>query len=365
VPQPSLAFHFEPLAPGADQTLALEPMLDPGAAAAPAGVGRIPAFIARLDGGSVLGLSYIPVTSDLATCLSAFSHNPYNPFNIRNGEAPGTIEVEGETRNPQRIVARFDAADDYDEGVVIGNHDNFGHWLYNHLSRVSLAAAAPRLQGVPLLVGENVTRTQLECLEHLGYPEAKLIRLRRGRLARFRTLWAPMMPLCGINGLLYWSPGAVESLRERLRIKRAAGQGRRLYLTRRASRWRRVVNEDELLEKLKHWRFEVIDPGALSIAQQLELAADTEAIVGPFGASMNMLLFAPAGARVVEMNFQTTNMDINPVLCHRFGQPYAVVKAQPVVEGDDPLHYDLTADPARVEAALEALGLRPPDPTTR
>ena len=47
--------------------------------------------------------------------------------------------------------------------------------------------------------------------------------------------------------------------------------------------------------------FEVIDPGALSPAEQVRAFAEAECIVGPHGAGLTNLAFAAPGAAVVEL----------------------------------------------------------------
>ena len=77
---------------------------------------------------------------------------------------------------------------------------------------------------------------------------------------------------------------------------------RRLYVSRgHAKRTRRVENESELLAVLEPLGFEVIDPGALSSADQVRAFAEAEYIVGPHGAGLTNLAFASPGAAVLEL----------------------------------------------------------------
>jgi hypothetical protein len=346
---------FEPLDEKIETSYSFEWMIDPalqsGEAIADAQTYR--PCMARLDRGSLLGLTFLPVAGDKSTCLNFYAHNPLNPNQFE-------VLGEGETVryvNADTVEGKFSGVDRYDEGVLVGNRENFGHWLYNHLARLALIESAPGLQGVPLVVGENVTAGQVECLRLMGYPDSMILRLRRGRLARFRTLWAPQMLFCGYGARLFWAPGMVDFLRMRLGVRPGARAkpGRRLYVTRRTSQWRRVVNEDEIVALLEARGFEIIDPGTLSIARQIEIASDAEIIMGPFGAGMNLLLFAPGNATVIELKFESVSMDINPMLCHRIGQRYIAVTAMPV-DGDHSMNADMLVMPERVRQSLDAAG---------
>ena len=360
VPDPRQCFEFEPMTEEGARRYAFRQMVKYWTLSSEeaAQLQYFPPHVARLDHGSVLGLSFVPVARDKRTCLNFFIHNPGNPDKFKNPEVADTLrQVDTES-----IEGRFDGLDRYDEGVLVGHNRNFGHWLHNHLARLALVAAAPRLEGVPLVVGESIPPPHLECLERMGYPDPMLIRLRKGRLARFRTLWVPTMPLCGFAGRVFWSPGTIDFLRERLGVDlgACAQPGRRLYITRRTSRWRRVLNEDAVVALLSLWGFEVVDPGALSIARQIEIASEAEIIVGPFGAGMNLLLFAPRDATVVELNYLSDRMDINPVICRHIGQRYAAVTAAPNIAHARAMDHDFTVAPDDIARTLETMGLRQP-----
>lgn len=357
---PDQCFEMEPLPDETTSRLFLEPSIlewsEPTLAAA--ALARIPPFVARIDRGSVLGLSFLPATADWRSCLNFLVHNPANTKKIVGYEGADTLPIIANGR----LLTCFDGADEYDQGVLIGNFDNFGHWLWNHLARLALVASLPGLGGVPLVVGENITANQLESLVLMGYGESSLIRLRKGRLARFNRLWAPMMPFCAYNSWVYLAPGVVAFLRQKLGIGESpapAARRRRLYLTRQSARWRRVLNERAVLDFLAGWGFECIDPATLSIRQQIEVAAGAEVVMGAFGAGMNLLLFAPGDAAIIELKTQAGVMDMNPVLTRQTGQRYLAVQATPISAPNiAALDYDMTVTPEQLQEALEAAGLR-------
>jgi capsular polysaccharide biosynthesis protein len=61
------------------------------------------------------------------------------------------------------------------------------------------------------------------------------------------------------------------------------------------------VNEAEVLELLTERGFTVVDPGALSVAEQIRACAGASIIVGAHGAGLTNLMFAAPGAAVVEL----------------------------------------------------------------
>jgi capsular polysaccharide biosynthesis protein len=95
------------------------------------------------------------------------------------------------------------------------------------------------------------------------------------------------------------SPNAIavlESLTDR--IGAARDGPKRLYVTRNAGNTRRLTNEDAVVDVLRPLGFVVVDPGRLSFAEQIQLFAGAERIVGNCGGGLTNLVFAPRGVRV-------------------------------------------------------------------
>jgi capsular polysaccharide biosynthesis protein len=80
--------------------------------------------------------------------------------------------------------------------------------------------------------------------------------------------------------------------------------GRRLYFSRRGHSMRVMVNEAALEAALRTRGFEIVRPERLSVAAQVQMMQEAEILVGPTGAAMTNALFAPAGARIVEIQPQ-------------------------------------------------------------
>ncbi|MDS9470062.1 glycosyltransferase family 61 protein [Paracoccus sp. MBLB3053] len=121
------------------------------------------------------------------------------------------------------------------------------------------------------------------------------------------------------------------NLRETVRqaLAPSTNEKRRLYVTRKSSRVRRVVGEEILISKLSRLGFECISFEDLSIREQAQTVSEAEMIVSIHGAGMTNMLFADPGCRVIELsNLQTLRKrfgDFNPLAiasgvhyCHVF-----------------------------------------------
>ena len=77
---------------------------------------------------------------------------------------------------------------------------------------------------------------------------------------------------------------------------------RRIYVTRGASTNNRSVrNESAVLDTLGERGFENVDPGSMSVVDQIRTFAEAAVIVAPHGAALVNLVFASPGARVIEL----------------------------------------------------------------
>ena len=124
---------------------------------------------------------------------------------------------------------------------------------------------------------------------------------------------------------------------------------------------RRVVREDELWALLEARGFEKVEPGGLSPQEQIDVFAAAEMVVGPHGAALTNLLFAPEGVTVLEL---FTASYVNQ--CY-----WSISRSIPdahyeyLIDGDVTRHgpgspmnailADIEIDPARVVAAVDRL----------
>ncbi|MFW6028235.1 MAG: glycosyltransferase family 61 protein [bacterium] len=80
--------------------------------------------------------------------------------------------------------------------------------------------------------------------------------------------------------------------------------GTRLWMTRgvgaRTARRNLLVNEAEVYECLRRHRFEIVDPGSMSVADQIGTMRNAEVISGPHGSTFIHSMFMNEGANVVE-----------------------------------------------------------------
>jgi hypothetical protein len=184
--------------------------------------------------------------------------------------------------------------------VLAGRGDHsYYHFLLDILPRLATLDAPgvpePDRWYVPLQHG-----FQRQILELAGFlPGPEIVDADLVPHVRAESLLVPTFP----DNHLRTPPWTVEFIRRRLRDPALElVPGRRIYVTRGRERNNRIVtNEPELMEMLGNLGFTMVDPGSLSVADQIRTFAEAECIVGPHGGGLASLAFASPGASVVEL----------------------------------------------------------------
>lgn len=233
---------------------------------------------------------------------------------------------------------------------------NFYHFLHDALPRVAVLEQAgvemPDRWYVP-----RTTRFQSELLELWGIGEDQVIDSDQVRHVRAETLVVP-----GLASTIERNPPWVSQLlRERLvppGLDRVPG--RNYYLARDAGRHNRaVLNQPEVMKVLEPLGFEVLDPGALSVREQIRAFAEADIIVAPHGASLANLPFCSPGASLLEL-FPSMSIvaDYWKMTCGIAGLEYQYLSGTGPAAGTSRHEFvvaDITVDLPRLESMVHAL----------
>lgn len=180
--------------------------------------------------------------------------------------------------------------------LLLGVHTNHFHWLLMSFARIALLSRED-LQVDSVLVPAGLTPVHLEairCVKALhGIP---LQPVRRGESLRVRSLVLPWNVASG-SGV---NPAAVAFLRSLMPARTGGGQ-RRIYIDRRKSSTRRLMNEEELIKDLRRVDIEPVQLEGLSLRDQANLLREANLVVAPHGAGLANIAWAVSGTRVIEL----------------------------------------------------------------
>lgn len=194
---------------------------------------------------------------------------------------------------------------------------NYFHWWIDVMPKCWMIEQSPH-RGCQLLMPPLTQRFQRESLHLLGQHAHEMTR----PIHRFSQMIA-------IRGLTYGSAQAIapqltefaQWCRERANLT-SGRRERKLFLSRKRARVRRLVNEEEVLASLGS-DFESIELESLSVREQARLFSEAAAIAAPHGAGLTNILFCTQQTSIIEFMYEdgVTNTSYRQMAA-LLGHPY-------------------------------------------
>jgi Glycosyltransferase 61 len=228
---------------------------------------------------------------------------------------------------------------------------NYFHWWIDVLAKCWMLDNSP-YRNCRLMTPQLTHDFQDESLRLLGLKTKSLTK----PLQRFRRL-------IFAHGL---SPGSTQAIapqviefarwsQGRLGLT-AAPRTRRLFLSRRGARKRRIVNEDEILAMLGP-DFESVHLEGMSVREQASLFSEASIVVAPHGAGLTNLLFCVPPTPVIELVSEDLPPSTYRQLAGLLGHPYLAVPCQQSTNETlrKPGDRDMSVSAKRVATAVQHL----------
>lgn len=238
--------------------------------------------------------------------------------------------------------------------LAASNGDNYYHWLFDSLPRLRLLElAGTRLNAIDgFVLNLSHPSFQIQSLRHFGIPFTQLLYPSRLAILQPDRLIVPSMP---------GSPGSppkwvCDWLREKFLPRSRPHPNRKIYISRRRARGRRICNESELEPLLARHGYEIIDAEHLSFDEQVSLFSSAASVIAPHGAGLSNLVWCHPGTTVLELQSPTHAERCFQVVAEHGGLRYAAAMLEPAP--GDTFHNrftDLVADPQALARALDTL----------
>lgn len=207
-----------------------------------------------------------------------------------------TRDIEYNTLRPKLKPSRLPG----EYITLIARHSaSYYHWFTETLPRLWLLDSLP---DAPLLLPTTMKEYQRESLALLGIPSERVVELPEG-CYELDQLYFPSFPAYATfttDWTFSASDRSLRWLREKLSGKRLTRKEKRIYISREGVAHRRIINEDSVMRALEGEGFLIVDANPLSLSEKINLFGDASFIVGAHGAGLTHMLFAAAGAKVVE-----------------------------------------------------------------
>lgn len=214
-------------------------------------------------------------------------------------------------RSTETIFARRPATAEatVPEAVLLGGRCgvNYFHFLIEYVTKGYIVERIAELDGLPLIVPDDLYPQELELLE-IVFPGRALVRHRRGTRIDVAKLHVPStmtyVPDCPKTP--FWQVSAVNHdslawLRDRvlaaIAIPAGTPRNRKIFLAR--FQGRNIENAEAVTEIFRASGFEIVDTAKMTFAEQVVTFATASHIAGPVGAAFSNLIFCAPEAKIL------------------------------------------------------------------
>lgn len=265
-------------------------------------------YVVKLEGGRVWGNNGAIITADDQFVWDLSKEFGPAKFDPRKHSIFNRIKL----KTPERFEGSLAVIASPGSGV-------YAHWLCDIIPRISLLKKTGVLDKVDkILINYERLDFQLETLDRMGISEDRLINCIQDLDFHLAAgiLYVPSYPnehgtvnpwVCQEVKKIFHQAGGLPQAKTFGSAEVSVPTGRtdlpkRLYISRAKANGRRLLNEDELFSFLQEeYGFIKIFTEDYDMAGKVELFGKAECIIGPHGGGMTNILFAEAGAKVIDL----------------------------------------------------------------
>lgn len=232
---------------------------------------------------------------------------------------------------------------------------NYGHWMIDTLPKVGLLREFDDLPRCLFVLNEQPSpamhQVVLDSLGLFGITPDQLLFLNRDR-CEFERLTV-------LGTLTHHperkSPLAIEILEELAGRVPPTESVARLYVTRRGTRRRRLLNEEAVIDLLSGYGYRVVAPQELTVAEQIAQFRAATHVVGVMGAALANLAFSPRGVSLLSLATPAMKHDyFYDIICLKQGR-YRGLQGSTDSRTDESLDSDFSVDLDQLSRGLEWL----------
>ncbi|NJK64484.1 MAG: glycosyltransferase family 61 protein [Synechococcaceae cyanobacterium SM2_3_1] len=187
---------------------------------------------------------------------------------------------------------------------------------------------------------------QRETLERLGIPGQKVIQTQINPYIEAETMIVPSVSLpCP-------SPKSINFLRRKFLVQEQKIPSR-IYISRRDSSRRRLLNEDEVIELLAEFGFRSYLLESMSVLQQASLLSSAQVVISPHGAGLTNIIFCNPGSKIVEIFSPQYVKNFYHILSNMFNLEYFYLVGEEIDKSSGVIHQDTIVNIQKLKSLIE------------
>ncbi|PAX59722.1 glycosyltransferase family 61 protein [Brunnivagina elsteri] len=183
--------------------------------------------------------------------------------------------------------------------VLSGDH-NYFHWMFEVLPRIHLLEKSGfNIQEIDhFFLNECRYSFHHETLAALGIPLKKIIE--HNKISHIKAKQIVLPSLAGDTPSM--APWVCNFLRDKFLNGTTNKKSlKRIYINRIDAKYRKILNEAQIIDFLSKFGFESLTLALMSVAEQAEIFSSADVIVAPHGAGLANIVFCKPETKVVDI----------------------------------------------------------------
>jgi hypothetical protein len=182
--------------------------------------------------------------------------------------------------------------------VTTEGSNTYYHWLFDILPRIFLLEKSGLMDEIETFVFPELKYDfQKESLLKIGFPSDKILEIKPNEYLEAKEMIVPSLP-SKLGTVNKWS---LDFLQSRLGELSSKKENNKIYISRKYTSQRKLLNEDQIINYLKSEGYLIVFAEELSFEQQITLFANAYVVIAPHGSGLSNIIFCPTGTKVIEL----------------------------------------------------------------
>jgi capsular polysaccharide biosynthesis protein len=196
---------------------------------------------------------------------------------------------------------------DDDETYLLIHHpwaSNYWHWITEVILRVWMVR--DRISQMILILPDEMAKINFVQQSLAGFKFKDIYYIPEGKHLLVRNLCVPEVKRIADS----YFPEELREIREHFLKtvrRKAIKHGHKIYISRKKSLKRTIINEDEVEDVLRRYGFNCINNEDFDFNEQIDLYSQAKHIVSIHGAGLTNMIFMQEGSSVLELHKKRTN----------------------------------------------------------
>ncbi|MCG3164355.1 MAG: hypothetical protein POELPBGB_00109 [Bacteroidia bacterium] len=227
-----------------------------------------------------------------------------------------------------------------------GGGNNYFHFLFDSLPTLKILQNSGLKESVDFYyLHETAYSFQKEALSFLGIEDSKIIEATKFPHLSTEYLFCTTH----VNHPIHIPGWIIQFLRDSfLKFKNEKKGYEKIFLSRKDSGQRKLLNEEEVFGKLEKLGFIRLELSKLNFIDQVSIFAIAEIVISPHGAGLSNLVFGNKNCKVIELFSGKNEWPLYHALAIRMGMQYHFLTASEIKNNNKRNYSDFSINPEEI-----------------